>query len=117
MRPNAALAERDLAAALAHAEGAVGLDRFSERAQRLRMLTLYALGRTHEALDRYRDYRVSLAEELGLEPTSDTRAVEAAVIRPGGRFLAPPRPIERVRARIRTSGPFASSGGMPSWRR
>ena len=51
---DAALAELDFAAALAHAEAAVALDRFSERAQRLSMLALYALGREHEALGRYR---------------------------------------------------------------
>ena len=42
---DAALAELDYAAALAHAEAAVALDRFSERAHRGAMLALYALGR------------------------------------------------------------------------
>ena len=78
---DAALAELDFTAALAHVEAAVELDRFSERAQRLSMLALYALGREHEALGRYRAYRARLDEELGLEPTSETRALEAAIIR------------------------------------
>ena len=78
---DAALAELDVAAALAHAEAAVVLDHFSERAQRVSMLALYALGRGHEALDRYRAYRTRLDEELGLEPTKETRALEVAVIR------------------------------------
>ena len=78
---DAALAEFDFAAALAHAEAAAALDQFSERAHRSEMLALYALGRTHEALSRYRTYRKRLDEELGLEPTAETRALEAAVIR------------------------------------
>ena len=42
---DAALAELDFAAALAHTEAAAALDRFSERAHRTEMLALYALGR------------------------------------------------------------------------
>ncbi len=78
---DAALAELDFAAALAHTEAAAALDRFSERAHRSEMLALYALGRTHEALGRYRTYRMRLDQELGLEPTAETRTLEAAVIR------------------------------------
>jgi DNA-binding SARP family transcriptional activator len=78
---DAALAERDFAAALGHADGAVVLDRFSERAHRLSMLALYALGRQHEALSRYRAYRMVLDDELGLEPAAETRALEAAILR------------------------------------
>ena len=45
------------------------------------MLALYALGRAHEALGRYRSFRLRLDEELGLEPGAETRAVESAIIR------------------------------------
>ena len=92
----AALAELDLPAALAHAEASVALDRFSERAQRLSMLALYALGRQHEALGRYRAYRSRLDEELGLEPTAETRALEVAVIRQEDVRSLLPRPVVRV---------------------
>lgn len=92
---DAALAEPDVAAALVHAEAAIALDRFSERAQRLSMLALYALGRGHEALDRYRAYRTRLDEELGLEPTAETRALEAAVIRQEDVGSLLPRSVER----------------------
>ncbi len=78
---DAALAELDYAAALAHAEAAAALDRFSERARRTRMLALYAVGRQHEALETYRGFRRLLDEELGLEPTGETRALEAAILR------------------------------------
>jgi DNA-binding SARP family transcriptional activator len=76
-----ALAERDLAGALAHSEAAAVLDRFSERAQRSEMLALYALGRGSEALDRYRAFRRRLADELGLEPGEETRSLESAILR------------------------------------
>ena len=76
-----ALAERDLAAALAHSEAAVALDRFSERAQRGEMLALYAVGRGNEALDRYRGFRMRLDDELGLEPGVETRSLESAILR------------------------------------
>jgi len=96
---DAALAERDLAGALAHAEAAATLDRFSERAQRLSMLALYALGRQHEALSRYRDYRALLDDELGLEPAAETRALESAVIRQEDVASLLPRPVQHAELR------------------
>jgi len=78
---HAALAELDYRAGLAHAEAAAALDCFSERAQRTAMLALYALGRQHHALATYREFRARLDRELGLEPTSETRTLEAAILR------------------------------------
>ena len=77
----AALAERDHDAALRHAEAAVAIDGFSERAHRLAMLALYALGRQHEALDGYRRLRRLLDDDLGLEPMPETNALHASVLR------------------------------------
>jgi DNA-binding SARP family transcriptional activator len=91
-----ALAERDFDDALVHSEAAVALDRFSERAHRTAMLALYALGRQHDALARYRMLRSLLDEELGLEPTSETRALEAAVLRQEDVHLLLPRPLTRA---------------------
>jgi DNA-binding SARP family transcriptional activator len=99
---DAALAELDFAAALAHAEQAAAFDQFSERAHRAQMLALYALGRIHEALARDRNYRQRLDEELGLEPTAETRALEAAVIRQEDVRALLPRPIQ---------GEHAEAGG------
>jgi predicted ATPase len=45
------------------------------------MLALYALGRQHHALATYREFRARLDHELGLEPTSETRTLEAAILR------------------------------------
>ena len=95
---DAALAELDFDAALAHGEAAVALDRFSERAHRGAMLALYALGRQHDALRGYRTLRSLLAEELGLEPTPETRALEAAILRQEEVRSLLPRPIIRPAA-------------------
>jgi DNA-binding SARP family transcriptional activator len=90
---DAALAELDYAAALAHGEAAAALDPFSERAYRSQMLALYALGRQHEALDGYRRFRARLDDELGLEPTAETRGLEAAILRQEDVRALLPRPI------------------------
>ena len=90
---DAALSELDFDAALKHAETAAALDRFSERAQRIAILALYALGRQHDALARYRAFRAVLDEELGLEPTPETRAVEGAILRQEDVRQLLPRPI------------------------
>jgi DNA-binding SARP family transcriptional activator len=99
---DAALAEHDFVAALAHAEAGIALDRFSERAQRSEMTALYAVGRTHEALGRYRAFRMRLDEELGLEPTGETRALESALIRQEDVHSLLPRPI--LRSKRETAG-------------
>ena len=93
---DAALAELDYAAALAHTSAAAGLDPFSERAHRTMMLALYALGRQHEALQAYRRFRDRIDRELGLEPTAETRALESAILRQQDVRALVPRPIERA---------------------
>ena len=93
---DAALAELDYADALAHADAAAALDRFSERAQRTAMLALYALGRQHEALQVYRRFRALIDGELGLEPAAQTRALHSAILRQEDVRALLPRPIERA---------------------
>jgi DNA-binding SARP family transcriptional activator len=92
---NAALAELDFADAFTHAEAGTALDRFSESAHRTAMLALYALRRQHDALETYRRFRTRLDEELGLEPTAETRALEAAILRQEDVRSLLPRPIRR----------------------
>jgi DNA-binding SARP family transcriptional activator len=92
----AALAELDYAAALAHTDAAVALDRFSERAHRSAMLALYALGRQYDALETYRRFRTRLDEELGLDPSNETRALESAILRQEDLHSLLPRPIQRA---------------------
>ena len=93
---DAALAELDYAAALAHTSAAAALDPFSERAHRTMMLALYALGRQHEALQAYRRFRDRIDRELGLEPTAETRALQSAILRQQDVRVLLPRPIERA---------------------
>jgi DNA-binding SARP family transcriptional activator len=102
---DAALAERDLAPALAHAESAGRLDPFSERAHRTGMLALHALGRSQEALGRYRRFRTRLDDELGLEPGADTRALEAAIIRQEDARSLLPRPVRAAAASVGSAPP------------
>jgi DNA-binding SARP family transcriptional activator/CheY-like chemotaxis protein len=99
---DAALAELDYAGAHVHAEAAAALDGFSERAHRTTMLALYALGRQHDALETYRRFRARLDEELGLEPTAETRALESAILRQEDVRTIVPRSTE---------GPQKAAGG------
>jgi DNA-binding SARP family transcriptional activator len=94
---DAALAELDYAGALAHTEAGVARDPFSERAHRSAMLALYALGRQYEALEMYRRFRTRLDEELGLDPSAETRALESAILRQDDIHSLLPRPIRPAR--------------------
>jgi DNA-binding SARP family transcriptional activator len=96
---DAALAQLDFGPALAHAEAAAALDRFSERAYRTEMLALYALDRSHEALSRYREFRMRLDDDLGLEPGGETRVLESAILRQEDVHSLLPRRIGRPEAK------------------
>jgi DNA-binding SARP family transcriptional activator len=97
-----ALIAHDFQAALRHAQAAAKLDRFSERAHRIEMLALYALGRTHEALEVYRRLRSLLVSELGLDPNGETRSLEAAILRQDDLSSLLPRPSRKMQ--LRSSG-------------
>ena len=64
------------------------------------MLALYALGRQHDALARYRCFRALPRQELGLEPTAETRALETAILRQEDAHSLLPRPIRGAEDRI-----------------
>jgi DNA-binding SARP family transcriptional activator len=51
-----------------------------ERLRGQLMLALYRSGRQTEALETYREFRRTLMEELGLEPSSALRELEAAIL-------------------------------------
>lgn len=99
---DAALIARDFRASLSHAQAATRMDRFSERAHRTEMLALYAMGRDHEALEAYRRLRCLLVGELGLEPNTESRALEAAILRQDEVSSLLPRPSREMR--LRSSG-------------
>jgi len=54
---------------------------FRERLHALRMLALYRSGRQADALAAYQRARSTLAEELGVEPGPELRALELAILR------------------------------------
>jgi hypothetical protein len=63
------------------------------------MLALYAQGRQHDALARYRSFRAVLDDELGLTPALETRALESAILRQEDPDTLLPRPAARADAR------------------
>lgn len=93
----AALAELDYPGALAHSEASTAIDRLSDPAHRLEILSLYALGRPHEAVRRYQRFRIRLDEQLGLRPSPETRAVEVAILREDDVLSLLPRPTPGAR--------------------
>ena len=57
------------------------------------MTALYQAGRPPDALDRYQDYRMLLAGELGLDPSPALRDLQARILRHD--LAAAPRPARR----------------------
>ena len=97
-----ALIAHDYQAGLTLAGAAARLDPFSARAPRTGMLALYAMGRAHEALEGYRRLRGLLVGELGLEPSAETRSLEAAILRQDDASSLLPRPSREMQ--LRSSG-------------
>ncbi len=62
-------------------EALVGEHPLRERLRAQRMLALYREGRQAEALAEYRDARLALVDGLGIEPSPELRALEAAILR------------------------------------
>lgn len=81
----------DVVAALCHDHP------FRERPVELRMQALAASGRFVEALRSFEDFRRTLAEELGLDPSPELRRIEAEILRhelrPPGKIPASPTVI------------------------
>jgi len=90
-----ALAEHDTRAAIDYALAALAIDPYAERAHRLAMLAHYARGDQRESLAGYQRLRSLLAEELGLEPTPETRQLHEAILAQKDPASLLPRPLER----------------------
>src|SRR4051812_12348009 len=105
-----ALVACDYGAALEHAEVAIDMDGFGERAHQLAMLALYALGRQHEALETYRRFHARLDEELGLEPLPETRALQSSILRQEDVSTLLPAPSRAKAGQRPSSAPTALLG-------
>jgi DNA-binding SARP family transcriptional activator len=90
-----ALAERDTTSAIDHAQAAVAIDPYAERAHRLAMLGHYAQGDPRESLAGYQRLQSLLSQDLGFEPTPQTRQVQAAILAEEDPASLLPRPLER----------------------
>jgi DNA-binding SARP family transcriptional activator len=90
-----ALAERDTRSAIDHAQAAMAIDPYAERAHRLAMLAHYTQGDQRESLAGYQRLRVLLSENLGIEPTPQTQQVQAAILAQEDPAGLLPRPLER----------------------
>lgn len=86
------LAAGRAAEALAAAHDLRAADRLRERACWLEMLLLHRAGRSQEALDLYRAHVALLDEQLGLEPGSELRELEMAILRHDPALAGWPRP-------------------------
>jgi DNA-binding SARP family transcriptional activator len=80
-RVDADLALGQHAEVIGELEGLVAEYPVRERLWRLLVLALYRCGRQADALAAYRRAREMLAEELGIEPGEELRALEQAVLR------------------------------------
>ena len=90
------LALGEHAAVLAATEQAGGRHPLRERTRSLQALALVRTGRQVEALELLRGYRDLLADELGLDPGPEVRALEEAVLRQSpalGAWLRPKRSL------------------------
>lgn len=96
-------------------EAAVVADPLAERPHAQLMLALYRSGRQVEALEVYRRLQQWLAEEVGVDPSSDVQELHARVLRQDGDLMLPTRPVSpgsTVTVPPRESGEsFAPSAG------
>ena len=102
------LALGEHAAVLAATEQAGGRHPLRERTRSLQALALVRTGRQVEALDVLRGYRELLADELGLDPGPEVRALEEAVLRQSPTLGAWLRP--EVAARPPTTATPSAAG-------
>lgn len=76
-----------------------------ERRHAQLMLALYRSGRQSEALSVYRDARRTLIDELGIEPGSELRELERAILAQEERLLAESPPARAPPAELETRRP------------
>lgn len=81
-----------------------------ERPRKQLIISLYRAGRHAEALDEYREFRRTLSEQLGLEPSNDLKAVERAVLRHDEVLASPPAVVQSTARRTLPTPPTSLIG-------
>ncbi|TMR95621.1 BTAD domain-containing putative transcriptional regulator [Nonomuraea basaltis] len=102
-RAAALISAGDLGGVIAELTAFAAVNPLRERALELLMTALYRSGRQSDALAVFEDYRVKIAEELGLDPTPPLRALQLDILNqtvPAVRQTAtvsrPPVPLSRL---------------------
>lgn len=109
LRLLALLALGEHASVLSVTEAATALHPLRERLWALHALALTRAGRQVEALDALRALRTVLADELGLDPGAEVRALEAAVLQQRPSLLDPTVGPEDAAAPSRSASPVSAS--------
>jgi YVTN family beta-propeller protein len=115
-RNDAELALGEHARLVVELEALAGAHPLRERFIAQLMLALYRSGRQADALQRYRDARRGLVEELGIEPGPELQQLERAILEQDP-ALAPPRrvsarPPAAAALRVRRGGLLITAGGL-----
>src|SRR6266550_1145196 len=91
--------------AITYMQRIVQLDALSEEAQR-RLIELYVhTGAIGQALRQYRQLETELAQELGLTPSSETRALLATILETRGSATSPIKTMIPLSSPVSTSAP------------
>ena len=93
-------------------EAAVAAEPLRERRWAQLMLALYRAGRQADALRAYQRLRTMLADELGIEPSSALRALEAGILNQDQSLQASAVTTAPVVGTVRATGPGLPSGNV-----
>lgn len=102
LRVSILLEDGEAEAAVGLAEGLIGSAPLREAPWALLMRALYSTGRSAEALQQYERFRITLAEELGVDPGPGLRDLHMAILRHDSAVLRIARP-RRITGAVRAA--------------
>jgi DNA-binding SARP family transcriptional activator/class 3 adenylate cyclase len=112
-RFEAMLAVGRQAEAVGELQALAGLHPLDERLRSQLMLALYRSGRQADALETYRTFRALLDEELGLEPSTELRNLEQAILRQDPSLAPIAPPARQIPAQPGHALPAKPAAGAP----